>query len=267
MVTRRWGSALGALAITSTATLGSAVPASASPGSARPGSAHPGSAHPGSAGPGGTLGWHRVLPNSMLTENWAGYIASGAAFKSVYASWTQPAVTCASGSRLAGFWVGLDGFQSKTVEQTGTVAACAKGKPSAAGWYELVPKEAEVRYRNPVRPGDRIAAAVVSLGGGQYDLILSDKTRHWTHSTVQSEPGTHRSSAEVIAEAPSSGDSVLPLADFKKVNFTGALVDASPLGDLSPMQATMMTSSGTDMATTSPLRDGTGFSVTWKASG
>jgi hypothetical protein len=203
----------------------------------------------------------------VLTENWAGYIASGAAFKSVYASWTQPAVTCGSGSPLAGFWVGLDGFQSKTVEQTGTVAACVKGKPSAAGWYELVPKEAEVNYRNPVRPGDRIAAAVVSLGGGQYDLILSDKTRHWTHSTVQSEPGTQRSSAEIIAEAPSSGNSVLPLADFKKVNFTGALVGASPIGDLSLMQATMMTSSGTDMATTSPVRDGTSFSVTWKASG
>lgn len=277
MVTRRWGSALGALAITTAATLGGAVPASAVPGSASPdsasrdraspGSASPDRASPGSAGPGGTLGWHRVLRSSVLTENWAGYIVSGGTYKSVYASWTQPAVTCTSGSRLAGFWVGLDGFQSKTVEQTGTVTTCAKGKPSAAGWYELVPMEAEVNYRNRVSPGDRIAAAVVSLDGGKYDFILSDKTRHWTHSTVQSEPGTQRSSAEVIAEAPSSGDSVLPLADFRKVNFTGALVDASPIGDLSPLQATMITSHGADMATASPLRDGTSFSVTWKASG
>jgi hypothetical protein len=61
---------------------------------------------------------------SVSSSNWVGYAATGAAgsFTSVSASWTQPTASCATGSQYAAFWVGLDGYTSKTVEQIGTEA-------------------------------------------------------------------------------------------------------------------------------------------------
>src|SRR3954452_22827871 len=51
--------------------------------------------------------------------NWGGYVATGATFTSVSATWTEPTATCNSGNDLYAPWVGIDGYSSSTVEQTG----------------------------------------------------------------------------------------------------------------------------------------------------
>lgn len=58
------------------------------------------------------------------------------------------------------------------------------------------------------------------------------------------QPGRRRlgpGSAEVIAEAPSAG-TVLPLADFGTVSFTGATVDGAPIGGSANLSELIMES-------------------------
>ena len=67
-----------------------------------------------------------------------------------------------------------------------------------------------------------MSASVVSDGGDAFTLTLSDTTENWTQSTKANSPGAALGSAEVIAEAPSNGQQVLPLGNFGTVDFTGS---------------------------------------------
>ena len=106
-------------------------------------------------------------------------------------------------------------------------------------------------------------------------LVIKDATADWTFSTTQSGSGFARSSAEVIAEAPSSCNilfcSEVPLADFGQVAYSGSsLIDgAGRQGSLSAFNANEITmvKHGTTLATPSSLSpDGTSFSMTWDKS-
>jgi hypothetical protein len=78
--------------------------------------------------------------------------------------------------------------------------------------------------------------------------------------------GAQLSSAEVIAEAPSSSGGVLPLANFGTVHFSNSKVNGQSIGSFSPVEIVMETSGGTVKAKPSALSGGTAFSVTWKHS-
>src|SRR5690242_7982411 len=51
--------------------------------------------------------------------NWGGMAATGSGFTSVSATWTEPSATCNSRNDLYAPWVGIDGYGTSTVEQTG----------------------------------------------------------------------------------------------------------------------------------------------------
>jgi len=227
----------------------------------------PGSAAGGPAANGGAAANAPAAAAAAVTDvasvNWAGYAATGApgSFTSVSSSWAQPAVTCGAASSFSSFWVGLDGDGTPTVEQVGTEADCADGTAAYKGWYEIFPN-APVAFPDPVRPGDAMSASVKSGGNGTFILSLSDATQGWTQTTQQAEAAAQLGSAEVIAEAPSNG-TVLPLANFGTVNFTGATVNQAPLG-ASANLSKLTTESATVTALTTPsaLTGGTAFSVT-----
>ena len=202
------------------------------------------------------------------STNWSGYAATGSdgAFSSVSASWTQPTATCTSSGRrssdqYAAFWVGLDGYSSDSVEQTGTDSDCDGRTPDYYGWYEMYPAD-PVYYSNPVSPGDHISASVTFSGSDTYTLVLTDSTQGWTETHTQSESGLDRSSAEVITEAPSSDTGVLPLADFGTVNYTSSEANGTTLASLSPTEIIMVDNSGQDKDSTSAISGGS-FSNTW----
>ena len=119
-------------------------------------------------------------------------------------------------------------------------------------------------YNSPVQPGDAMSASVVSQGNGTFQLTLSDATAGWTQTTQQSEPNAQLGSAEIIAEAPSNGQQVLPLANFGTVGFSNASVDNQALGGANPAAITMG-AGGTTLATPSALTGGNTFTVTWDA--
>ncbi len=227
----------------------------------------------GSAGSSAAAGWSGAggAPsgtangaNAATSQNWAGYAAAGqpGTFTSVSASWTQPAVTCTAQQTFSSFWVGLDGDGTQTVEQTGTEADCNNGAATYQGWFEMFPN-APVFYNNAVAPGDAMSASVVANGGGAFTLTLSDQTQGWTQNTDQRSATAQLGSAEIIAEAPSDANSVLPLSNFGTVNFSNVAVDAAPLGNANVAGLTMVSAGGVTEATPSAIANGSAFSVTW----
>lgn len=203
---------------------------------------------------------HRGLRHAQ-SENWSGYAVHGGTYRSVSASWTEPAGHCGAGNGYSSFWVGLDGYDSGTVEQTGTDTDCHGGSPRYYGWYEMFPK-GSVNLPGTVKPGDEITASVTYGGGGAYTLKLTDSTQGWTATESKSLASARRSSAEVIIEAPSSRAGELPLADFGTVSFTGSTVDGAAIGSLRPTKI-IMVAGGEHLDKISALSGGTSFSGAW----
>jgi hypothetical protein len=179
---------------------------------------------------------------AYASTNWSGYADTangGYAFNSVSATWTEPAVSTQSSSSYvaASFWVGLDGFNSSTVEQTGTQAVVgANGAVSYTAWYELYP-QVEVQVFN-VNPGDQISASVAyNSSANDYTFVIKDLTSHASYTTTtvnQQTLSAARSSAEWIVEAPEFGTSsgsyqLATLANYGSFAFNSA--DASISGN------------------------------------
>jgi hypothetical protein len=204
--------------------------------------------------------------NQAQSTNWSGYAVSGSpgSFHSVSSSWIEPTATCTGGAEYAAFWVGLDGYNSNSVEQTGTDSDCNGGTPSYYGWYEMYPAY-PVYFSNPVAPGDAMSASVTFNGSATYTLVLTDNTQGWTQTETQNQPGLANSSAEVITEAPSSSSGTLPLADFGTVNYSAATVNGSPMNSLSPTQIIMVGASGHQLDSTGPIDNAGNFSNIWQA--
>jgi hypothetical protein len=198
------------------------------------------------------------------STNWSGYAATGGngSFTSVSASWTEPTATCTSGDKYASFWVGLDGYSSDSVEQTGTDSDCAGRTPHYYGWYEMFPAD-PVNFTNTVKPGDKMSASVTFSGTETYTLVLKDVTRDWTKTITKKQAGLDRSSAEVITEAPSSEAGVLPLADFGTVDYTAAKANGTSLASHSPTEIIMVDSSGNQEDSTSAITSAGAFHNTW----
>lgn len=234
-------------------------------------------------GPGHPLiGRHKVSDDTVTSSNWSGYAVeapSGSKFTSVTGTWTEPSVTCSGRSaQYAAFWAGIDGYSSDSVEQTGAMGECGGRSASYYAWYEMYPAgSVELSTRTyPVKPGD-VLTSKVSVSGSTFTLTLVDSGR-WTFTTAQSGSGLAQSSAEVIAEAPSSCGytcRVLPLADFGTVSFSNAEAalnsgPLSPFGDFTydngPHDIIAETSNGTVKAQPSALNGGDAFTDTWNHS-
>ena len=202
------------------------------------------------------------------STNWSGYAAYGKSgqYSTVSATWVQPAVTCTSQSRYAAFWVGLDGYNTNTVEQLGTEADCTGGQAAYSAWYEMYPHwSVDITSSFPVSPGRTYKATVSYAGGSNYVLSLDDLSSGGKHfSVTQKLASAKRASAEIIAEAPwSSG--VLPLANFGTVNFSGSTVNGAALGTFSPLDPMTMVDPNGGTATPSGLdaKTGQNFSIVW----
>ncbi len=156
-------------------------------------------------------------------SNWGGYVAQGS-FSSVSGSWTEPNVSCNSTNDLFAPWVGIDGFGSSTVEQTGVQTDCSSGGPVLSAWYEMYPA-APVYFSDPVSEGDSISASVVSNGGGSYTLTISDNSKGWTEHVSKS-LGASNVSAEAVIESPTNS-----YPSFGSLTFSNVTANGQPLGN------------------------------------
>ena len=202
--------------------------------------------------------------NAAQSTNWSGYAANGGTYTKVSASWVEPTGTCSGSAKYSSFWVGLDGFSSSSVEQTGSEVDCSGRTPQYYSWYEMYPAY-PVNFSNTVRPGDHFTGSVTFNGGSSYTLVLADTTQGWSHTVSASLSGAANSSAEVIAEAPccTASGGILPLAHFSPVTFTNATANGSAIGNFSPTEIIMVNSSGTAKDSISALSGGSSFTATW----
>ena len=220
------------------------------------------------AGRAGAPAQVRLAPNKKVSNstssNWSGYSAVNGRYTSVSANWTQPTANCTSATTYSSFWVGLEGYGSSTVEQTGTSADCSGGAPRYYAWYEMYPKF-PVNLSLTIRPGDAISASVTTDGAGHFTLTIANNSTGQTFATTQRLNRARLASAEAIAEAPSGSGGVLPLTNFGTVGFSATTVNGQPIGSFNPDKIDMVSGS-TVKAQTSALSGGTSFSVSWKHS-
>jgi Peptidase A4 family len=230
------------------------------------------------SGPGAAL-----THNTVTSTNWAGYAVTSAkgAITFVQGSWVQPKVTCTGASTYSAFWVGIDGYKSNTVEQTGTEADCSGGVASYSAWFEFYPAYPGTFTKIVVHPGD-VIKGTVTYTGSAFTATLKDVTTGKTASHTKAVASAARDSAEWIAEAPYSGG-VLPLANFGTAHFgkdatkvygtneatiSGTTKVLGAFASASVHQINMKNSAGTvTKARTSAITpDGTSFNITWKHS-
>jgi hypothetical protein len=236
------------------------------------------------------------------SQNWSGYVDTGATFSAVNASWIVPTVTCTQGENAySAHWIGIDGNTSSTVEQDGTEADClttttggftyvggqftyggtAVTSASYDAWFEMYGDNAVNQgyeeelspSTNPVTPGDSMSSSV-SVVGNEWTLTISDSSSShaaWHFSTSVAFSGAAQSSAEWVAERPeicSNSCSLASLADFGSVTFSGATAtttggSSEPISSYSDAAIEMVNGS-TVLAVPGPLNSN-GFTDTWKA--
>jgi hypothetical protein len=227
--------------------------------------------------------------SSWYSTNWSGYAVTGSSGSVTYVqgSWKVPAV---AGSRFttaySSFWVGIDGFSSSTVEQIGTDSDVQRGKPVYYAWYEFYPLEAMQTISGfIIKPGNIIDASV-TYASSAFTLYIEDVNTSQSFSITESVANLGytpaMSSAEWIAEAPSSYFGVLPLANFGTVNFgydstrvtgtcyatVGGVLGSIGSFGAAVQEITMVSRRGAVKALPTSLSgDGTSFSVAWKSAG
>jgi len=204
------------------------------------------------------------------STNWSGYADTGSSFSKVSASWSEPTPSCSGRSTsLAVFWVGIDGFNSNSVEQDGTLIECSGGATFQFTWWEMFPTNNVQVVGQSLAAGDHITSTV-TRSGSTYTLAVTDSTHPAnSFSTSQSCSSCANTSAEWIAEAPSGSSGIFPLARFSPWSDTNSSVtEGSTSGVISSFtddEITMIDNSGAVKAQPSALNgSGNGFSVTWE---
>ncbi|MEA2718096.1 MAG: hypothetical protein QOI99_2413 [Actinomycetota bacterium] len=199
--------------------------------------------------------------NEQTDPQWSGYVSVGRTYTDVSARFTVPSVSCPEPNTNASFWVGLDGFDSPTVEQIGVEALCRDGVARYSAWWQAFPATSQP-LDIVVVPGHEIVVRVsVGAAGVRFELrditvsVAFEKTLPVTDATF--------TSAEVIAEQ--SGASQGPLSDFDEVVFHEATVNGETFGRADPLALVMTNASGSPRVAVSPLSAGDAFAVRWLA--
>ena len=150
--------------------------------------------------------------------NWAGYAVTGSdgSVSNVKGSWIVPKVQTTTKNQYSCNWIGIDGYNSATVEQLGTDSNTdSKGRAVYYAWYEFYPDYAYYIPDMPITPGDNIYTEVsYSADTNKMKLSMTNQNTGKSWSMEHDATGYARSSAEWVTEAPSMGNRILPLTNF-----------------------------------------------------
>lgn len=238
---------------------GASIGRQGAPGTAAPDAFRPGGLFQPAPGARPSVADGRYI---VYSSNWSGYAVTGSTFTTTSASWTQSAITCTSGDGQTDMspWVGIDGYSSRTVEQTGSSGDCDGATPDYYAWYEMYPRNVIV-INKTVKPGDQFTGTVTHTSGTEYELVLNDTTEGWTNTVTKSITAKDNS-AEAVMEMAANN-----LSEFGTDPFTAFTVDGQPIGSYSasPYKIHQMEIkvSGTLCDSTSALSAEENFTTTW----
>lgn len=222
---------------------------------------------------------------TSTSSNWSGYAITGTGFTFAKASWIVPAAVCSgvTKNQYAAFWVGIDGYNSSSVEHIGTDSDCEGPTPNYYAWYEFYPNPSFEIVSLPVSPGNIITASVAYTSNG-FTVTIANRTMGTGFTRTHSVPSAQRTSAEWIVEAPccTAGGGMLPLSDFgtgvfgrdytnfANTNYAISSSNTGPIGSFGAVNIEQIAKTGSgsspQTSTCSALSsDGTSFSCTWAA--
>ena len=217
-----------------------------------------------------SLGLSPVLAaeQSIISANWAGYIADKGQYTSISASWTVPRVAVNQNQEMAAdaVWVGVGGFnQHKDLIQVGTQTIVQNGLPQYRFWYELLPAGA-VTLPYTLQPGDSVTVTLNEVSNDLWQILFINNTTHQTFNKYVQYSSSH-SSAEWIVEMPAnySDRQMITLDDFGTVQFEDAsTINNGEIETIAKAAAILinMADNQLALATTSILTPaGNGFSI------
>lgn len=169
------------------------------------------------------------VTHPQFSSNWAGGVLIGSGFKTVTGTFTIPTPRIPSGGSTrtqfcASAWVGIDGDTCQTaILQTG-LDFCVQGSAvSFAAWFEWFPDFAHDFTGITLAAGDSIKVTVSasSFTGGTATIKNNSRGQTVSH-TFSGQPSLCQTNAEWIVEDFSSGNSLVPFANFGTVTFSGA---------------------------------------------
>lgn len=167
--------------------------------------------------------------SAVYYYNWSGYAVTGSGFNEVQSTYVQPTVNCAVPNSWVVFWVGFDGYNNDTVEQTGTAAKCGSTPNSAPvyfAWWEMYPTNYIQTMPITVSPGQIIQATVTYTASNKiYGLKvanLSNGQQNIQNKTCAAGLVCARNSAEWIVERPAVNGVYTSLANWGKMSLNSA---------------------------------------------
>lgn len=171
--------------------------------------------------------------NVEYSKNWAGVVREepppSATYTAVSATFTVPRPTATDNSndmQAVSAWVGIDGdTYTQAILQTGIDAYIQNGEETYDAWYEWYPKNAE-NFDLDLTAGDIIVAKVESSSPSKGVAIIENKSSGQSVTKTLNAPSSTATlagqNAEWIVEDFNSGNTMVPLVNFGKVDFTGA---------------------------------------------
>ncbi|KAL2831664.1 peptidase A4 family-domain-containing protein [Aspergillus pseudoustus] len=171
------------------------------------------------------------------SNNWAGVVReqppAGGPYTAVSATFTVPAATAIPGGpdlQAVSAWVGIDGdTYAGAILQTGVDFYVENGQTHHDAWFEWFPDYA-YDFNLAVNTGDVIVAMVQSFSPSEGIAVIENmSTGQKATQTVKApkpEATLAGQNADWIVEDFQSGDSIVPLADFGAITFTGCEAQA-----------------------------------------
>ncbi|KAI0971029.1 peptidase A4 family-domain-containing protein [Xylaria arbuscula] len=175
----------------------------------------------------GDGGLGNITATTVESSNWGGAAIVTSGVTEVAGTFTVPTPSAPSGGSTrteycGAAWVGIDGYSNSALIQTGVLWCVESGSYLYEAWYEYLPA-ALIEYSSfTVSAGSSVTvtATKTSSTGGTTTITSGGKSTSHTFSGQSTQ--LQGASAEWIVEDFTSGNSLVPFANFGTVTFTGA---------------------------------------------
>jgi hypothetical protein len=204
------------------------------------------------------------------SKNWSGYALTGTSFTGVAGSWHVPQVQTPAKKRqlkksvYSSTWVGIDGYQNRSLIQAGTEQDLVGGHAFYQAWWEVFPAPESPIPSLAIHPGDGISVSITS-GVPNWDIRVTDTTTGQSFSSLHAYHGPE-TSAEWIQEAPTVGRRVATLAVDSPAVFDHGTVNGASPGLVSAESGAMFKGRRQISTPSAPDTDGDGFAVAYGSS-
>lgn len=196
------------------------------------------------------------------SSNWSGYAIPGSGFNSVTAKWTVTAAPPSQGATYSSEWVGIDGYNNRSLIQTGTESDYSNGSAHYYAWWEILPAPETVIPSISVSPGDVMTASIAKVAGSSWTIKITDTTTGKSFTTTQKYRGP-ATSAEWIEEAPTVGGRVATLANYGQATFDPGTVNGAAPNFTASESGAMVQNNAQVSTPSNPDTDTDGFNTAY----